>query len=194
LKRDSWTIDEFCWLLSSADPTYEPWGFIDGRSARAVNNHPKFKAILESCVHTRLRPLNPNDSAAKHRYTVRDLLQAARDKQLGDWVVLAEVLGTSSNAKPTTATLASAGTAARERQPLRRRKALLDVAMELVNAGKGTRHPDRIALSVHGAELMALLKERHPEWSDISAKTLEADRRACKPRIEIRTGRPAKTE
>jgi hypothetical protein len=191
-KADTWTIAKFCWLLLAENPG-EPEGFsfFDGRDSKVTKQHEQFREILESCVHTRLRPVNPKDAPAKYRFAVADLLDAAREKGLGCHEVLAEVVGIAG--KPTEApprvALAAKGTASRERTRIARQKALLDMARGIAKAGEGKIYPTHIALSIGGKELNRRFQEKFPEWQ-VSEKTFEADRTAIKPRIEVALGRP----
>lgn len=203
-KADTWTIADFCWLLLAESPAVDEWSFFDGRSSKAAKQHREYCAVIESCVHTRIKPVNPTEAPNKHRFTVQSLMLVARDKQLGYVSVLADIMGFGSEPaaastpearKPTPAanTLAALGTESRERQRIRRRKQLLEMARSLAEDGDGTVHPTHIALAMNGKELAERFKKKFPEWKYVSERTLEADRTGCKPRIGVATGRPRKS-
>jgi hypothetical protein len=196
---DTWTIERFSWLLLAESPEDpDSWTFFDGRDGKATKQHKHFRDILKSCVPTRLKPVNPNEAPDKFRFTVQSLMEAAQAKRLGCFEVLAEILGVKPTEMkpappvPVARQLAVSGTQSRERQRIRRRLALLETARAIAKAGEGTVHSTHIALSMNGKELNRRFQDKFPEWAKISPKTLEADRTACKPRIEVTTGRPRK--
>ena len=102
-KADTWTIADFCWLLLAESPNVDSWSFFDERSSKAAKQHREYCAIVESCVHTRLKPVNPTDAPVKHRFAVQSLVQVARDKRLGCVGVLADVIGLKNEPSPTAA-------------------------------------------------------------------------------------------
>lgn len=103
-KSDTWTIADFCWLLLAESPAdSDSWSFFDGRSSKATKLHREYSAILGSCLHTRLKPVNPADAPEKYRFTVQSLVQVAQEKRLGCVDVLAEVIGLKHQPSPGTA-------------------------------------------------------------------------------------------
>jgi hypothetical protein len=205
-KPDTWTIASFCWLLLAEDPK-EPEGFtfFDGRSADITKLHQQYRSILESCVHTRLIPVNPGETVAeKYRFPAHELVAAACFKRLGCYETLAEFLGVSSSvpaaldsdAAPVAASVTPTDTkrARRESQTLKRRAQLVEFARTLAKAGKGTDRKTHIALGMLGVELNELFRSAHPEWAATSDKTFERDRAIGKVRIDVRTGRRRITE
>lgn len=199
-KPDTWTIASFCWLLLAEDPK-EPEGFtfFDGRSADVTKLHQQYLSILESCVQTRLTPVNPREAAEQFRFPVYELLAAARFKNLGCYEALAEFLGVpasaptdlNSNAAPVAASVTPTDTKRlrRESQTIKRRAQLVEFARGLAKAGKRTDHKTHIALGMLGVELNDLFRSAHPEWRATSDKTFERDRASSKVRIDVRTGR-----
>lgn len=195
-KADTWTIANFCWLLLAEKPgDPEGFTFFDGRDSKVTKRHKQYREILESCIGTRLQPVNPKDPPVSFRFAVDALVNAARAKDLGHHAALADVLGIKPQLVEVTpkaapaVMLAAKGTESRERNLIRRRKALLDMARAIAHAGEGTVYQDRIALSINGKELNRRFQAKYPEWQ-VAEKTFEADRTAIKPRIVVATGRP----
>lgn len=196
-QHDTWTIEQFSWLLAGEDPE-DPltWGFMGSRDNDAENQHKRYKAILDSCIHTQLKPVNPSDSSKAWRFTMTSLMAVAHSKDLGCVDILAEIRKPTVASSPRTepAPLPQLGTQSRERQRAQRRKALVEMARSIAVSGEGAVYPDRVTLTINGVELNRRFQERYPQWGRISPKTLESDRATCKPRIEVATGRPVKPE
>lgn len=191
--HDTWTIERFCWLLAAEDPDDSgAWGFMDTRSGNAEDQHKRYKSAMDSCIHTRLKPVNPSEPQKKWRFTTASLLEVAKTKRLGCFDVLAEMMPEEAAKQRSSpqSTLPAQGTQSRERQRIRRRMDLLEIARAIAIEGQGTISPTRIALAMHGVDLNRRFREKYPQWAEITDKTLEADRTACKPRIEVLTGRP----
>ena len=200
-QRDTWTLEQFAWLLAAEDPEDQSSGFFSGRSGKVEKLQKDLRKVLESCVHTRLKPVNASAPANQQRFTVQSLIEVATAKQLGCFRVLAELtkhqtplVVTPVAAPPVAATFPDAPAkqtkaANRESQKKQRQSALVKFARELVKRGAGTEEENRIRLSILGVELNDLFKTAHPEWKDFTTKTLETDRRECRPRISVRTGR-----
>lgn len=85
--------------------------------------------------------------------------------------------------------LTRAGTQSRERSTAERRKHWKEFAIELVGNGQGSRTPERIRLSIKADELDKAFQTRHPEWKNVSARTLKRDRTECLPPIVLTAGR-----
>lgn len=195
-KADTWTITKFCWLLLAEPPEEtEGFGFFNGLSGKVNKQHADFCAILDSCVPTRLKPVNPNEPRNTFRFKVADLLAIACEKRIGYHDILASALGVgASKHAPAPATqLAATGTQSRERSRIRRRKQLLETAREIAQQGQGTIYPHLIALNINGKELSRRFQEKFPEWRNVGASTLRGDRTGVKPRIEVAVGRPRNT-
>src|SRR5262249_13104848 len=96
-KRDSWTLEEFCWLLAAESPE-EPsgWTLLDARPPKALQLHKQFRDSLQSCVPTRLKPVNPQDPTPRQRFPIAALLEVAGLKALGHFEVLSELMGHDS--------------------------------------------------------------------------------------------------
>jgi hypothetical protein len=186
-KRESWTIDNFCWLLLGEDPDFDSCS-LDAPGMRARTQHRQLKAVLTSCVPTFLAPMNPSEATELQRFTRDQLLAIAQEKRLGHIRELTCLLHPSGLAKVVPS--ATVSIEPRKSDRSRRRQDLLTVAKDLARQGSGTAHAERITLSICGKELNRELRRRHPEWNHTGDKTLEADRTACRPRIEVRTGRP----
>jgi len=199
LKRETWTIDKFGWLLaveSPDDPT--GWTVFDARPREAIKLHKELTEVLESGVPLRLKPVNPTAPAREQRFEVVALLKFAGEKRLGCFEVLSELLGhraVGAAAKPRPAeakALAAAGRESREGNVARRRRALVEFARQLAQSGQGYVMADSIELAVNGIELNSGFRARFPQWKDVSDKTLESDRASSKPRIHVAMGRPSK--
>ena len=85
--------------------------------------------------------------------------------------------------------LTRAGTQSRERTSAERRRHWKDFAIELVDAGQGSRTPERVRLSIKAEDLDRAFQARHPEWKNVSPRTLKRDRTSCLPPIELTAGR-----
>jgi hypothetical protein len=106
LKRETWTIDKFCWLLVAENPdSDDSWGFFSQRSGRVAEDHRQFSTVIESCIGTRLQPVNSQDAPKTHRFAVTSLIETARAKGLGCIDVLAELVEKQSADKPATTTI-----------------------------------------------------------------------------------------
>jgi hypothetical protein len=89
--------------------------------------------------------------------------------------------------------LAAIGTVTREKGKVQRQRQLLALAKELVEANRGREIDGQIVLALKAKELHGLFRERHPEFQRTQDKTLETDRRECRPSIALEKGRPPKT-
>lgn len=106
LKRETWTIDKFCWLLVAENPdSNDSWGFFSQRSGRVAEDHRQFSTVIESCIGTRLQPVNSQDAPKTHRFAVTSLIETARAKRLGCIDVLAELIAGQSADKPAPTTV-----------------------------------------------------------------------------------------
>lgn len=207
MKRDTWTIEKFSWLLAAENPEDDSWMLFDGRSGRPSQLQKQFRQILESCVDTRLKAVNPHEAPALHRFTVQSLIEVAQEKRLGCFEVLADMVarrtlahrpGSGSSAATTPPTTAPqvkpspeiSKAPHRETQKKRRQKDLVSFARSLAEAGDGSVRKDSIALSILGVELNRRFRQTFPEWKNVSDKTLEEDRPSCHPRIAVSRGRP----
>ena len=192
LKRETWTIAKFCWLLVAENPDEDTsWTFFTGRRSKIESEHKKFAGILESCIGTRLRPVNPAAATTDQRFTVQSLVEAAQAKQLGCFEVLADLIKVKDKQRAGAAPcLPAKGTATREKQVTLRRKALAATARSIAKAGAGKESATEITLSIRGVELTERFKQQYPQWAEVSEKTFAADRLACNPPISVATGRP----
>jgi len=206
--RESWTLSDFAKILTGKRP--------DGSSSAPLlmdddSKWREVEATLESCVGTRLHPLPIVPPATHAKYPTIDLLRVAKDKRLGDYVLVAHVIARHLAADPTAPKAPGPSAATqpqpslvspppiattldenRERKPLKRRKHLLEVARLLVSEGNGIEHDGVISLAVKSDELQNRTIERYPQWKNIKERTWGRDRSLCVPRIELVTGRPRK--
>jgi len=193
LKRETWTIAKFCWLLVAENPEEDTsWTFFSGRSSDIEAEHSKYVSILESCIGTRLIAVNPSAASKDQRFTVQSLTDAARAKRLGSFEALADAMGLphQQNKPQPAAALPAIGTATRERSKAKRQKALVAMAKAIAKDGEGVVTATEIRLSISGVELNKRFKSQHPEWKRVTDKTLEADRAECRPVISVARGRP----
>jgi hypothetical protein len=92
LARESWTIEEFSWLLlaeNPADPGARP---IDLVAALAQQTQQSIRAALESCVGMTLSPIHPAAKCEHQRFRATDLMRAAEERCLGYVRVLRDKL------------------------------------------------------------------------------------------------------
>lgn len=89
--RDSWTIDDFAWLLTGYPPnTGRDWGFFEGDESAKQR---RFAAVLQSCVGHQLHPLPRIAGEREPRYLTDALLGVAHGKQLEHWALLVRMSG-----------------------------------------------------------------------------------------------------
>jgi hypothetical protein len=197
-QRDTWTLDQFAWLLAAENPEDESFGFFGGRSSKGTDLQKHFRTVLESCIHTRLKAVNPAAPADQQRFTVQSLIDVAAAKQLGCYRVLAEltkheppvaIVSATSPAPVEFSHVSPTEKPGRETKKKQRQTALVKFARSLVKEGVGTEDKNEIRLSILGVELNERFRAANQEWKEIADKTLETDRRESHPRISVRTGR-----
>lgn len=206
LKRETWTLDEFAWLLAAASPEGDSWSLIDTRSGKEEKIHRTSLTILRSCVGASLHAVNPTEPSGKHRYSVRALLVTARHRQLGYFDILEELIGSDapaaavapapdsrrSQAKPAPEKLklAKAGQQTREQQKVKRQRDLAEFVRSQVDEKMATVTGDAIVFPIHGIELIAIFTKAYPQWKGFTLGTFARDRKEMRPRIEVKPGRP----
>jgi hypothetical protein len=78
--HDSVTIRVFSNCLAGLKPQYEQMLIIE---SKADKERKRFIGILESCVGTKLKAVNPEATPARQRFPVEELFNTARARQLG---------------------------------------------------------------------------------------------------------------
>jgi hypothetical protein len=108
-KRETWTTDEFSWILVGVNPAdVDEWAILDQPSSKTKKLRDEIKTILESCIGAGLAPVNANESPDKHRFAIDSLLSVAKRKQLGQFEILGQLLGLGENSIPPPAPRAQA--------------------------------------------------------------------------------------
>lgn len=83
IARESWTIEEFSWLLLAENPAEPGARPIDLVAALAQQTQQTIRTALETCIGVTLRPINPAAKREDQRFSAPDLLQAADENCLG---------------------------------------------------------------------------------------------------------------
>lgn len=92
LARETWTIDDFAWLLAGRNPTQVPNVIVDPDAAPFAKHHKESYTVLKSCVGASLIPVKSSGLTFESRFKVKDLMKAASARQLGYAPILESVL------------------------------------------------------------------------------------------------------
>lgn len=214
-KCEAWTTSDFAWLLAGTAPNCLKRGAIFQTDVSAQQRG--YEQVLESCVGLSLHPLSGAGKEA--RFRPADLLRIAREKNLGDHVLLARLLGAigcapaipllavlvsapppALIAPPTATASAPAGTSPTSRpekksfnpeHAKKRRKVQFGDALRPYLTGVEPAPDGRLVLDVQIPDLREELGKIDKFWANANTKTYQRYCREHRPPIELRSGRPA---